>query len=114
MVQDELQKAFFTGIGMLVMSREKARQILDRMVEEARISAEDAERLLSELSSSGQDGWSSLKTALKENVRGILDGFDVASGKEQAELLRRVENLEKRFSIVESMQQQRGESRREP
>jgi len=104
MVQDELQKAFFTGVGMIVMSRDKMRRIFDRMVEEAKISAEDAEHLFSELSSSGQDGWSLLKSSVRGSVRGILDGLDVIRGKEFEELARRLENIEKRIDILEALQ----------
>jgi polyhydroxyalkanoate synthesis regulator phasin len=104
MVQEELQKAFFTGVGMVVMSRDKVRRIVDRMVEETKISAEDAERLFSELSSSGENGWSSLKDNAKDAVRGILDGLDVARGREFEKMARRLENLEKRVDLLEAMQ----------
>ena len=104
MVQDELQKAFFTGVGMVVMSRDKVRRIVDRMVEETKISAEDAERLFSELSSSGEDGWSSLKDNAKNAVRGVLDDLDVARGREFEKLARRLENLEKRVDLLEALQ----------
>jgi polyhydroxyalkanoate synthesis regulator phasin len=102
MVQEELQKAFFTGVGMIVMSRDRLRRTIDRMVEEAKLGAEDAERLFSELSTSGEDGWASLKGNVKEAVRGVLDGLDIARGQECEELDRRLENLEKRLAIVEA------------
>ncbi len=104
MAQNELEKAFFTGVGMVVMSRDKVRRIVDRMVEETKIGAEDAERLFSELSSSGEDGWSSLKDNAKDAVRGILDGLDFARGQEFEKLVRRLENLEKRVDLFEAMQ----------
>jgi polyhydroxyalkanoate synthesis regulator phasin len=103
MIPKELEKALFTGVGMIVVSRQKARKVLDRMVEEAKLSAEDAEKLFEELADSGQDQMSSFKDAVRNAVRGGLDNLDVARGKELAETARRLDNLEKRMAILEGI-----------
>ncbi len=104
MIPSELQKALFTGVGVVVVSREKARQIADRLVAEAKLSAEDAERLFDELTESGEDQWSSLKASVRSAARRGLDGLDIARAGRIQELERRLENLEKRMAILEEMQ----------
>lgn len=107
MIPDELQKALFTGVGMVVVSREKVRKIVDRMVAEARLSAEDAERLIEELTESGQDQWASVKESARSAVRRGLDGLDLARAKTIEDMQRRMDNLEKRLTILEGIQQKR-------
>jgi polyhydroxyalkanoate synthesis regulator phasin len=108
MIPSELQKALFTGVGVVVVSREKARQIADRLVAEAKLSAEDAEKLFEELTESGEDKWTSLKESVRTAARRGLDGLDIARAERIEEMERRLENLENRMAILESMQ------RREP
>lgn len=104
MIPSELQKALFTGVGVVVVSREKARHVVDRLVAEAKLSAEDAERLFDELTESGEDQWSSLKASVRSAARRGLDGLDIARAGRIQDLERRLENLEKRMAILEEMQ----------
>ena len=81
MIPKELEKALFTGVGMIVVSREKARHLLDQMVKEAKLSAEDAEKLLEALADSGHDQWASLKNSVREAARRGLNGLDEGAKK---------------------------------
>jgi len=103
MIPKELEKALFTGVGMIVVSREKARHLLDQMVKEAKLSAEDAEKLLEALADSGHDQWASLKNSVREAARRGLNGLDVARGETIEEMGRRLDNLEKRMAILEGI-----------
>ncbi|MGD8368411.1 MAG: hypothetical protein PVG78_12285 [Desulfobacterales bacterium] len=104
MIPSELQKALFTGVGVVVVSREKARKIADRLAAEAKLSAEDAERLFEELTESGEDQWSSLKASVRSAARRGLDGLDIARAERIEAVERRLENLEERMAILEEMQ----------
>ena len=103
MIPKELEKALFTGVGMIVVSREKARNVLDSMVKEAKLSAEDAEKLFEQLADSGHDQWASLKDSVRSSVRKGLDNLDVARGRSIEKMENRLGNLEKRVAILESI-----------
>jgi polyhydroxyalkanoate synthesis regulator phasin len=108
MIAKELERALFAGVGMIVVSREKVRAILDRMVAETKIGAEDAERLLAELADSGEDQWAALKESVKSAARRSLDGLDLPRKDRIEEMDRRLENLEKRMTILEGIRKTDG------
>ena len=72
-------------------------------MEEGKISKDEAEKLAQELVESGQHQWEDIQTKIAESVRKGMDSFDIGSKKEFQELKARVENLEKRLTILEQV-----------
>jgi polyhydroxyalkanoate synthesis regulator phasin len=98
-----IRKSLLASLGAAVVTKEKVEQATHRWVEEGKISTEEAEKLAEELVESGQHQWEDIQTKIAESVRKGMDNFDIGSRKEFQELKARVENLEKRLTILEQV-----------
>ena len=96
-----IRKSLVTGLGAVLLTKEKIEEITRRWAEEAHISREDADRLVDELYSAGQHQWSSVETSMKDAVRGILSSMDIGSRQELEKLKTEMGNLQKRVEMLE-------------
>ena len=76
------------------------------MVEDGKISREEAEKLANDLVESGRHQWDEIQEKMTETVRKGLDSFDIGSKREFQELKERVDNLEKRLVTVEKAEEE--------
>jgi polyhydroxyalkanoate synthesis regulator phasin len=105
---EEIRKGILASIGAVLLTREKAEEISRKMVEEAKLSREDAQKLTEELLATGERQWEEIERSLSEGIRKGLGNLDVGSKTELEKLKDRVENVEKRLSIIEgSIQKER-------
>jgi polyhydroxyalkanoate synthesis regulator phasin len=102
-VIEMIRKSLLASLGAAVVTKEKVEQATHRWVEEGKISKDEAEKLAEELVESGQHQWEDIQTKIAESVRKGMDNFDIGSRKEFQELKARVENLEKRLTILEQV-----------
>jgi polyhydroxyalkanoate synthesis regulator phasin len=93
---EDIKKGLLSGLGAVFLTKEKIERITRTMVEEARISKEDAHSLKEELYKTGEREWSELEDMFSGIIKKIMQGLDLCSRKEMAELQKRVEELEKR------------------
>lgn len=98
---DILQKGLLTGLGAAVVTREKVMAATRSLVREGKLSKEDAENLANDLLEAGRQQWQDLQERIAASLRGGLETMDIGSHKEIRELQERLENLEKRFTILE-------------
>jgi polyhydroxyalkanoate synthesis regulator phasin len=101
---DILKNGLFAGLGAAVLSKEKVEATLKRLVDEGKISSQEAHTLADELIDSGQKEWSQLQEKVLETVRKGLDGVDVASAKTLRTLEERTTALEARQAALETRQ----------
>lgn len=93
---EEIKKGLLSGLGAVFLTKEKIERITRTMVDEAKISKEDAYNLKEELYKTGEREWSELEDMFTGIIKKIMQGLDLCSRKEMAELQKRVEELEKR------------------
>jgi polyhydroxyalkanoate synthesis regulator phasin len=98
---DILQKGLLTGLGAAVVTREKIMAATSTLVREGKISKEDAEKLASDLLEAGRKQWQDIQEMIASSLRGGLETMDIGSHKEIREAKERLENLEKRLSLIE-------------
>jgi polyhydroxyalkanoate synthesis regulator phasin len=96
-----IKKSMLASLGAAVVTKEKVEEATKRFVDEGKISKEEAERLAQDLVDSGQHQWDEIQAKITETVRKGLDTFDIGSKKEFQDLKQRVENLEKRLSMLD-------------
>jgi len=96
-----IRKSLVTGLGAVLLTKNKIDEITQRWVKEARLSREDADRLADELLQAGRHQWSSVETAIKDAVRRTLSSMDVGSRQELEKLQAEVSNLQKRVELLE-------------
>jgi polyhydroxyalkanoate synthesis regulator phasin len=96
-----IRKSLVTGLGAVLLTKDKIEEIARRWVEEARLSREDADRLVDELYAAGQHQWPSLETFIKDAVRRMLSTMDIGSRQELEKLKSELTNLQKRVELLE-------------
>ncbi len=99
---EEIKKNLITGLGAVLLSKDKIEKITQRLVDEARLSREDADRLANELFQAGQHQWSSIETSIKEAVRKTLSSMDIGSRQELEKLKTTVSHLQTRVDLLEN------------
>lgn len=98
---EEIQKSLTIGLGAVLLSKDKIEEVTRRLVEEARLSREDADRLAEELVQAGRHQWSSMEASIRDAVRRILSSMDIGSHRELEELKAQMNNLQKRVELLE-------------
>ncbi len=93
---EEIKKGLLSGLGAVFLTKEKIERITRTMVDEAKISKEDAHNLKEELYKTGEREWSELEDMFTGIIKKIMQGLDLCSRKEMADLQKRVEELENR------------------
>ena len=101
---DILKNGLLAGLGAAVLSKEKVEATLKRLVDEGKISSQEAHNLANELIDNGQKEWGQLQDKILETVRKGLDGVDVASAKALHTLEERTTALEARQAALEARQ----------
>jgi polyhydroxyalkanoate synthesis regulator phasin len=98
---EEIRKGLLSGFGAVLLTKEKAEVATRKLVEEAKISQEDAQKLVDELFKTGTRQWSEMEASLTKTLRKGVDNLDVASKKELHGLKSKVGKLEKRIETLE-------------
>lgn len=78
----------------LASASQKAKQLLDKMNVEGRITEEEGKRIIDELFSSGKDSAAHFKEDIKQYINDILDELQTPTRKAFNELEERVAQLE--------------------
>jgi polyhydroxyalkanoate synthesis regulator phasin len=103
MVLDFIRKGIYAGIGAFVVTGEEMRKTVNRFVEAGRMTVEDSEELIRELSAKGDKQQEELQKWLADLVRSIVEDLDIASRREIEALATRLKNLEGRVALMEDL-----------
>ena len=95
---DEIKKGLLSGLGAVFLTKDKIERITRKMVEEAKMSKEDAQNLKEDLYKTGEKEWSELEEFFSGIIKKIMQGLDLCSRKEMEDLKKRVDELETRFA----------------
>jgi polyhydroxyalkanoate synthesis regulator phasin len=102
---EELRKGLHSGFGAVLVTRKGAEEVTRKLVQEGKLSEEEAGYLVDELFAMGRRQWSEMEAFLSKALRQGIDNLDIASKKGLHELTSKVENLERR---VQALEQDRG------
>lgn len=97
-----IKKSLLASLGAAVVTKEKIQEATFSLVQQGKISVEEAEKLSDELVTSGQHQWEEVQSKVTENVKKAMDSLDISSKSEFQELMTRLENLEQRVAALES------------
>ena len=79
-----LKKGMFAGIGAAVLTRDKIREATRKLVEEGRLSSEEAEKLNEDLVKSGEREWEEINSKFQSSFKKISENLEVVRKKEFA------------------------------
>jgi polyhydroxyalkanoate synthesis regulator phasin len=98
---DLLKKSILAGLGTAVVTKGKVQEAIQKMVEQGRLSTEEAERLTNEVIDTGEKEYNDLREEVNKSLNKALAGMNLASRQEMETLQMKVENLEKRLEHLE-------------
>jgi polyhydroxyalkanoate synthesis regulator phasin len=101
MMFEEIRKGLLSGLGGVLLTKEKIEEIIRKMVDEAKMSKEDARKLREDLLATGERQWAQIQESISDAFRKGVKSLDIGSKSEVVRLKKRVDNLEKRLKILE-------------
>ena len=88
------KKSLFAGLGLAVVTKTKLENVLDKLVEEGKMSRAEAEKMGQDLLESGEKQWTDFETRLQETVKGFLANMDISKASELKKLEKKIKALE--------------------
>jgi len=95
------KKSLFAGLGLAVVTKAKMESVLEKLVEEGKMSREEAEKMGQELLESGEKQWTDFEAKLKDTVKGFLEDMDICKASDLKKLEKKVKALELRLKALE-------------
>ena len=83
---EEIKKGLLAGFGAVLLTKEKIDEVSRKLVNDAKLSKEDAQKLAKELIETGDRRWQDLEKTVTENVRKGLDAFGIGNQNKLQEL----------------------------
>ena len=97
---EEIRKGLLSSLGVILLTRERAEEATRSLVEDAKLTKEEAQDLVDELSATGARQWSEIEASITKAIRAGIGNLDIASNKEVFELRQRVEKLEEQIATL--------------
>ena len=106
----EIKKSLLAGFGAVFLTKEKIEEVTRKLVDEAKLSREDAERLRKELLDTGEEQWKEMEKSVSSAVRKAVEALNVAPRGDVEELKAKVDALDKRLQGLEKTSYESKES----
>jgi polyhydroxyalkanoate synthesis regulator phasin len=101
---EELKKGLLATFGTIFLTKDKIEEVTKKMVDQAKISKEDAQKLADELIQTGEDRWTDVEKTVSDITRKGLNSLDVCRQSDLQELGAKIDALEKRLAAIEASQ----------
>ena len=101
------KKGLYAGLGLAVVTKSKLESVLDKLVEEGKMSREEAEKMGRELLESGEKQWTDFETRMKEAVEGILEKMDLCKAGDVKKLEKKIKALDLRLKALEEKKEKK-------
>ncbi len=108
---DLLKKGVMAGLGAAVLTRDKILETTRKLVEDGKLSHDEAETLTDELIKNGEREWEEAGSKLHSSFKKVSESLEVVHKKEFSDLLARVEILERRLGELVKEHGQAGASK---
>jgi len=103
------KKSIFAGLGLAVVTKTKLEGVLDKLVEEGKMSRAEAEKMGQDLLESGEKQWTDFETRLQETVKGFLANMDISKASELKKLEKKVKALDMRLKAMEEPKEKKAD-----
>jgi len=100
------KKSLFAGLGLAVVTKTKLESVLEKLVDEGKMSRDEAEKMGQELLESGEKQWTDFETRLQETVKGFLKNMDICKATDLKKLEKKVKAIDMRLKAQESMEKE--------
>ena len=97
---EDIKKRLLSGLGAALLTKEKMEEITGNLVDEAKLSKQEAERVVEELSKVGTEHWAKFEENLSSVIQKGLENIDVAGEKDIEELRAKIKELEAQIEAL--------------
>jgi len=98
---DLLRKSVLAGLGTAVVTKSKVRETMDKLVEQGKLSSDEAERFTQEMVDAGEKEMEDLRSEMEGMVHNAVSRLNLAKQEDMEDLRQRLENVEKRMEHLE-------------
>ena len=98
---ETIKKSLLAGLGAAVITKEKIEKVTRKLVDEGKLTTEEAESLSKDLIESGARQWEDIQDRVSSTVKKALEGLDMCTKQDFTDLMDRVDALEKRIAALE-------------
>ena len=92
-MMDLFKSGILAGLGAAVITRDKIEERMKRLVEEGKITREEAGRITEELLESGRGQWDEVRRRMVEAVAAAIEPLGLARREELEELKRKISEI---------------------
>jgi polyhydroxyalkanoate synthesis regulator phasin len=100
------KKGLFAGLGLAVVTKTKLESVLEKLVEEGKMSRDEAEKMGQELLESGEKQWTDFEARLQETIKGFLKNMDICKTTDLKKLEKKVRAIDMRLKAQESKEKE--------
>ena len=100
------KKSLFAGLGLAVVTKTKFESVLEKLVDEGKMSRDEAEKMGQELLESGEKQWVDFETRLQETIKGFLKNMDICKTTDLKKLEKKVRAIDMRLKAQESKEKE--------
>jgi polyhydroxyalkanoate synthesis regulator phasin len=90
---DLIKKALYTGVGLAVLTKEKAEELVKDLTQQAKLSEQEGKELFDGLLKQSEQARNDLQSRLDEAVLAVVKRLNLATRDEVANLRAKVEEL---------------------
>ena len=91
---DLIKKSMLAGIGLAVVGKEKAEELVDQVCQQANVSREEGEKVVKETLDAAEEARQEMEDRIKKALREQLEKLDLATKADVETLAARVTELE--------------------
>ncbi|MCK4993764.1 MAG: phasin family protein [Candidatus Omnitrophica bacterium] len=89
------------GLGALVMTKEKAEEVVNELVKKGEVGQDEGKELINELIEKGEKSKKEIEDQIEKTVKNVVGKLDISTKKEIEELKSEIEELKKKLSKEE-------------
>jgi len=90
---DLIKKAIYTGVGLAVLTKEKAEELVRDLTQQAKLSEQEGKELFDSLLKQSESARNDLQSKLDETVLAVVKRLNLATKDEVASLKAKIEEL---------------------
>lgn len=100
------KKSLFAGLGLAVVTKSKLESVLEKLVEEGKMSRDEAEKMGKELLESGEKQWTDFEGRLQETVKGFIANMDICKATDLKKLEKKIKAMDLRLKAQENKEKE--------
>ncbi len=88
-----IKKAFYTGLGLAVLTKEKAEELVKDFAEQAKLSEHEGKDLIESMMKQSEQARNEFQSKIDETVQAVVKRLNLASKEEVASLKAKIDEL---------------------